>query len=100
MKCTCNNCNSADSEIVYSAADSLRGLHVHLCNNCGLLQSFPRIDKVTDRERRVTSGAAWGNVRYGKGFRANFAIDFLNSTIKDFSPSRVLDVGANREVLF
>ena len=46
-----------------------RGLKIHLCRHCGLVQSLPRIDRAPRRSAAVSSGADWGNVRYGKGFR-------------------------------
>lgn len=98
MKEGCNTCLDESLEEVYSAPDTLRELKIFLCKNCGLVQSLPRTDHVLDRTRRVTSGAAWGNVRYGKGFRAKFALEFMQTSVPGFSPSKILDVGANRGV--
>ena len=64
----CDNCHNENFSYSYEAAGSSRGVKVYICDDCGLLQSFPRIAHVKDRPRKVTSGAAWGNVRYGKGF--------------------------------
>lgn len=92
----CNLCESGELENIYTAPGSLRDLKVFICEKCGLLQSLPRVDHVKDRTVRVTSGAAWGNVRYGKAFAAKFALDFLQLVLPNFAPAKVLDVGSNR----
>jgi SAM-dependent methyltransferase len=57
---------------------------------------LPRIDRAPRREAAVSSGADWGNVRYGKGFRTEAALSLLRPRA-DFSQAlNVLDVGSNR----
>ncbi|MCP5432787.1 MAG: class I SAM-dependent methyltransferase [Alphaproteobacteria bacterium] len=92
----CDCCGSDRLEAIYRPEDSERGLTVHLCRHCGLVQSLPRVDRVPRRETRVSSGADWGNVRYGKGFRAAAAIDRLARRLADIARPAILDVGASR----
>ncbi|MEJ0044289.1 MAG: class I SAM-dependent methyltransferase [Rhizomicrobium sp.] len=63
---------------------------------CGLLQSLPRIDRAKRAPAAVSGGADWGNVRYGKGFRTQIAIEALRRH-RDFANDfALLDVGSNR----
>jgi SAM-dependent methyltransferase len=92
----CDLCRSCALEPLYQPPGTGRGLTVHLCNHCGLLQSLPRIDQAPRREAAVSSGADWGNVRYGKGFRTEAALSILLTRADLSLPLRVLDVGSNR----
>jgi 2-polyprenyl-3-methyl-5-hydroxy-6-metoxy-1,4-benzoquinol methylase len=91
MSFSCDLCDSPALEQVYAAQNSPRRLTVWLCSHCGLLQSLPRIDRA---ERKP--GADWGNLRYGKGFRAESNLATLKPFLNKHKPLRVLDVGANR----
>jgi SAM-dependent methyltransferase len=44
----------------------------------------------------VSGGADWGNVRYGKGFRTQIALDALKRHVDFTSDVSLLDVGSNR----
>ncbi|NWG45337.1 MAG: class I SAM-dependent methyltransferase [Alphaproteobacteria bacterium] len=92
----CDLCGADALEQVYRPEGSARGLTVHLCTHCGLVQSLPRIDHAPRRAASVSSGADWGNVRYGKGFRAAVAVDRLLPRLSGLDRPRVLDVGASR----
>ena len=75
----CDSCNS-NLEFIYTPIKSIRGLKVYSCMNCNLMQSLPRIDHYSrDRKRRASSEADWGNIRYGKIFRTDFAIRKIKS---------------------
>ncbi len=93
---TCELCRRPALEPVYEAEGSGRGLKVHLCRHCGLLQSLPRIDRAPRREAAPVAGANWGNVRYGKGFRTKAALSALRRHIDLSSDLKLLDVGSNR----
>ena len=96
MNC-CDQCGEADLDFAYAPERSTRGLKVYLCRYCGLVQSLPRIDRTGTRHAiAVSSGADWGNVRYGKGFRTQQALDALQPFISFDAPLAVLDVGSNR----
>jgi 2-polyprenyl-3-methyl-5-hydroxy-6-metoxy-1,4-benzoquinol methylase len=74
-----------------------RGLTVYVCQHCGLVQSGPRIARTKDRHAAsVSGGADWGNVRYGKGFRTQSALDALARHADLNDNLALLDVGSNR----
>jgi len=93
---TCELCDRTALEPIYKPEKSTRGLTVHLCTVCGLLQSLPRIDRATRAPAAVSGGADWGNVRYGKGFRTQIAVDALRRHRDFTSDFALLDVGSNR----
>jgi SAM-dependent methyltransferase len=62
-----------------------------------LVQSAPRIARTKDRHAAAVSGGAdWGNVRYGKGFRTDVALDAIAARADMAAPLQLLDVGSNR----
>lgn len=92
----CDNCCQNNFLYSYEAIGTIRGVKVFVCEDCGLLQSLPRIAHVQDRPRKVTSGAAWGNVRYGKGFITDKSINIISKFIDLNSINTLCDIGANR----
>ncbi|MEQ1755729.1 MAG: class I SAM-dependent methyltransferase [Micropepsaceae bacterium] len=60
------------------------------------MQSLPRIDRAPRRPATVSAGADWGNLRYGKGFRAEANLSTLKPYLGRQKALRVLDVGSNR----
>jgi len=96
MSNSCGLCGQAALDEVYVPERSTRGITVHLCRRCGLVQSLPRIDRAPRRGAAVSSGADWGNVRYGKGFRTKAALDAIRRHADLTAPLSVLDVGSNR----
>ena len=96
MSDTCDLCGNAALEQVYAPQGSVRKLTVWLCSHCGLVQSLPRIDRAPRRTASVSADADWGNVRYGKGFRAESNLSTLKPFLPKHRPLRVLDVGASR----
>jgi SAM-dependent methyltransferase len=92
----CDLCHSSALEAVYQPPGSDRGLAIYLCDHCGLMQSLPRVDRAPRRAAAVSSGADWGNVRYGKGFRTEACLAILRARADLKQTLRVLDVGSNR----
>lgn len=95
MQDFCELCGRDTLTLAYAAERSARGISVHICSYCGLVQSLPRIDHMPRQPAAVSSGADWGNVRYGKGFRTQIALD----AAMKYAPEgafTVLDVGSNR----
>ncbi len=93
----CDLCGATSLAQVYRPERSTRGLKIYLCRHCGLVQSLPRIDRTAARHQAaVSQGADWGNVRYGKGFRTQIALDALARHADLEAPLRLLDVGSNR----
>jgi SAM-dependent methyltransferase len=97
MQATCDLCAREMLDFVYAPERGTRGLEVHLCLHCGLVQSLPRIARTLTRAPAAISGGAdWGNVRYGKGFRTQVALDALARHGDLSGPIALLDVGSNR----
>ena len=93
----CDFCGKDSLQFAYQPDGSTRGLKVYLCRHCGLVQSAPRIDRTEKRHvAAVSGGADWGNVRYGKGFRTQAAMEALARHCKFESALSLLDVGSNR----
>ncbi len=93
---SCDICNSTHLTLAYVVPDTTRGLRVYICKNCSLVQSRPRIDHVKLRPQAVSSGANWGNVRYGKGLRVKNALANIKKYNLLNNVSQILDVGSNR----
>lgn len=96
MSLACDLCDKTSLTQVYAAPDSSRKLTVWVCSHCGLMQSLPRVDRAARRPATVSAGADWGNLRYGKGFRAEANLTALKPYLNKKSSLRVLDVGTNR----
>jgi len=96
MSDKCDLCGNAALEQLYAPQGSARQLTVWLCTHCGLVQSLPRIDRAPRAVASVSADANWGNVRYGKGFRAEANLSTLKPFLTKRRPLRVLDVGASR----
>ena len=96
MRDLCDLCRHDELEAVYTPERSTRGLTIHLCKHCGLVQSLPRLDRAPRAAMAVSSGADWGNVRYGKGFRTKAALTALRRHADLDSELSILDVGSNR----
>lgn len=93
----CDLCGSANLSVAYKVPTTKRGLTVYICEDCSLLQSLPRIDHVKKRDNAtMVGGASWGNIRYGKGFRTQHALDLLRRYNLISSAKTLLDIGANR----
>src|SRR3954447_7958383 len=92
----CELCRHSDLIQAYEPHGSTRGLKVYLCKHCGLVQSLPRIDRAPRGPMTVSSGADWGNIRYGKGFRTQAALVALRKHVDLSTELSVLDVGSNR----
>ena len=94
---TCDFCGKDTLAFAYQPDGSTRGLKVYLCRHCGLVQSAPRIDRTEKRhDAAISGGADWGNVRYGKGFRTQAAMDALARHCHFGDRLSLLDVGSNR----
>ncbi len=96
MPAICELCRNDALEAVYTPERSQRCIRVHVCANCGLVQSLPRADRAPRRTAAVSSGADWGNVRYGKGFRTQIAVDAVLRHRGHADSISLLDVGSNR----
>ena len=91
MSLACDLCDKTSLTQVYAAPDSMRKLTVWVCSHCGLMQSLPRVDRAARRPATVSAGADWGNLRYGKGFRAEANLTTLKPYLNKQKSLRVLD---------
>ncbi len=96
MSEVCDLCRRDALEAVYQPDGGTRGIAIHICKHCGLVQSLPRADRAPRAAAAVSGGADWGNVRYGKAFRTNSCIGLLSAHADLTQPLNILDVGSNR----
>jgi SAM-dependent methyltransferase len=97
MPLACDFCSNDKLIPSHQPDGGTRGLTVYACDHCGLVQSYPRIARTADRHAAAVSGGAdWGNVRYGKGFRTQQALDAVVAHADLSAPLHLLDVGSNR----
>ncbi|MDH5216071.1 MAG: class I SAM-dependent methyltransferase [Gammaproteobacteria bacterium] len=92
----CDLCDGQDLEKVYKSPSDSRGLSVYICNTCSLVQSLPRIDLAPRKSPGASSGADWGNIRYGKGFRTSEMLDWFSKKCGFENINTVMDLGASR----
>ena len=106
-KGSCDLCGSDGLRPVYTPPDSRRGMVVFLCPICGLMQSLrgesPEAKDIGGaseasdaRSMQASSGADWGNIRYGKGFRTAPAIELISKYLDLSKIKTSLDIGSNR----
>jgi 2-polyprenyl-3-methyl-5-hydroxy-6-metoxy-1,4-benzoquinol methylase len=96
IKLICDLCKTTDLLLIYEPVGSRRNLKVFICESCGLVQSFPKVDHVDERNVAVSGGADWGNIRYGKAFRTNHDLTLLDDVLNISELNNCLDVGSNR----
>src|ERR1700712_989152 len=95
MSLDCDFCRASSLQFAYAPDGSTRGLKVYVCGQCGLVQSLPRVARTAQRHAAAVSGGAdWGNVRYGKGFRTQAAMDAVARHADLAAPLALLDVGS------
>jgi SAM-dependent methyltransferase len=93
----CDFCRRETLAAVHKPDGGTRGLTVYLCGHCGLVQSYPRVARTAERHAAAVSGGAdWGNVRYGKGFRTEVALEAIAARADMGAGLTLLDVGSNR----
>lgn len=90
MQDFCELCGRDGLTLAYAPDHSHRGISVHVCCFCGLVQSLPRIDHQPGAASRDT-------LRFGKGFRSHVALAALKRHITT-DHFRLIDVGSNRAV--
>jgi ubiquinone/menaquinone biosynthesis C-methylase UbiE len=91
----CELCGQDTLSFAYAPERSSRGISIHICQSCGLVQSLPRSDRAPRSAPAVSGGADWGNVRYGKGFRTKIALAAVLRH-QGRTAFTLLDVGSNR----
>lgn len=92
----CELCRRSALERIYTPDGTSRGLSIHVCTHCGLVQSLPRADRAARAPAAISSAADWGNIRYGKGFRTEVALAAIDRHLDLADEISALDVGSNR----
>jgi SAM-dependent methyltransferase len=87
---TCDLCHSSTLEPIYEPETSPRGLTVHLCSDCGLVQSLPRA------VGKARSSAARDNVHFSKPSRTEACVSLIRAHADLDSCLCVLHTGSNR----
>jgi 2-polyprenyl-3-methyl-5-hydroxy-6-metoxy-1,4-benzoquinol methylase len=94
----CDFCENTNLKFCYQPQNSKRDTKVYVCLNCSLVQSTTSDSyKKKPREKSISSGADWGNIRHGKGIRfepnKNFILQHLQNRQ---NIENILDIGSNR----
>lgn len=95
-KVPCILCSSYDLHLAYTPPSSKQGRMIFVCMDCSLVQSLPRYTSDYLKQPNATHGASFGNIRYGKKLRLDFAAEVLDSVLVSSSTRTVLDVGSSR----
>ncbi len=93
---SCDLCGSVGLTPIYRPETTQRDLTVFVCSVCGLVQSLPRVDRIATHIPTPSSGADFGNLRYGKQFSLPLLESILRKHLDKDKPKRCLDVGAGR----
>lgn len=92
----CDFCKSTKLTTEYKPKTTKRDISILVCNQCDLIQSWPRKTGIYGRTVAVSGDADWGNVRYGKLQSLNHSITFMKNHINFQNYNNFLDIGANR----
>jgi len=92
----CDYCKSKNLSKAYRAETTKRDLNILICDDCDLIQSWPRLSGIYKQATSISGGADWGYIRYGKLQGLDRSIKFIkeNLDLKNFSS--FFDIGANR----
>ena len=92
----CDFCASNSLAHVYSPIRSARGMEVYVCNECGLVQSFPTVPYQSRPPGSMSADADRSSYRYTKDVISG-RYEKCFAQISNFSNfKKVLDVGSNR----
>lgn len=92
----CDFCSAPALEYAYTPIRSARGMHVFVCQECGLVQSFPTLQYESRPPGSMSADADRSSYRYTKDVISGRYDDCFTQFV-DFSRiSDVLDVGSNR----
>ncbi len=92
----CDYCSSEELILAYEPKTTERDLKVYICNECELIQSWPRLSGVYKRKVNVTGDAGWGRIRYGKRLNLDYSLKHIEDYIPVDKLNSILDIGANR----
>lgn len=92
----CDYCLSNKLILAYEPKTTERNLKVYICEECDLIQSWPRLSGVYKRKVNVTGDAGWGRIRYGKRLNLVNSLKHIEDCIPLDKLNSILDIGANR----
>ncbi len=90
----CDFCNTKLNSPIYKVPTSLIGAEVYKCHSCSLVQSKYKDKSKKHKNKSISSGADWGNVRHGKKIRLQQSLDIIKMFNLNFNS--VIDIGSNR----
>ena len=92
----CDFCKRAELEFVYTPIRTARGMQVHVCHHCGLLESISTCAYESRPPGSMSADADRSSYRYTKDIVAARYAEIFDSHIDFDDISSVLDVGSNR----
>lgn len=92
----CDYCLSDRLKKIYRAPSTKRDIDICVCENCDLIQSWPRLSGIYKRSTKISGEADWGYIRYGKMQRLEDSMRFISQHIELKNLRSFLDIGANR----
>jgi SAM-dependent methyltransferase len=92
----CDFCDEQLPKKIYTPINTKRGMEVFLCNNCGLVQSFPTVEYVSRPPGSMSSDADRSSYKYTKDVISDRYEECFKSNVDFRKISKVLDVGSNR----
>lgn len=96
LKLKCDFCCTHNLSFVYTPINSSRGMQVHVCNNCGLVQSISTSVYESRPPGSMSADADRSSYRYTKDVISG-RYDNIFEGYVDFSiVKNVLDIGSNR----
>lgn len=92
----CDFCGHAELEFIYTPIRTARGMKVHVCNKCGLLESISTCDYESRPPGSMSADADRSSYRYTKDIVAARYEEIFDSHITFEKVGNVLDIGSNR----
>lgn len=92
----CDYCNSSKLSKHYRSPSTKRDIDICICDECDLIQSWPRLSGIYKRSTQISGDADWGYIRYGKMLRLLKSMEFITKHIDINKVNSILDIGANR----
>lgn len=93
---SCDFCRSPLPPQYYEPRNSKRGMHVFVCNQCGLIQSISTKEYASRPEPSMSCDADRASIKYTKDLVLKPHLKILESGVDLESVKNILDVGSNR----
>lgn len=92
----CDFCSEINLDFIYTPINSARGVQVHVCDHCGLVQSIATTSYVSRPPGSMSADADRSSYRYTKDVISGRYDEIFASHIDFEEITNVLDVGSNR----